>query len=137
MTIANRPLNRRLSNLQVCAQQAPEGTYEDAKELVETMNDIMDGIMRDLSAAGVKVSGDDKIRNLEVALYEYILSNNPNHFASAEGFGEHVDGPAGKRILVQAINDRNAFQILSGNLVAGTPEQQRTSELAHKISESK
>ena len=106
MTITNRTLNRRLSNLQVCAQNAPDGTYEDAKQLVEAINDIMDGAMRDLSAVGVKVSGDDKIRNLEVALYEYVLSNNPDRFASAEGFGEHFDGPHGHRVK-EATRDRD------------------------------
>ncbi len=107
MTIRNRPLNRRLSNLQVCAQQAPAGTYEDAKLVVEAMEDIANHIMFTLSAAGVKVSGDDKMRNLQVALYEYILANNADRFASAEGFGEHVDGPAGPRVMAQAIRDRD------------------------------
>jgi len=112
MTIQNRQLNRQLSNLQVCAEKAPEGTYDDAKEAVEAINDIADHIMQTLSAAGMKVSGDDKMRNLEVSIYEYIIANNPDRFASAEGFGEHVDGPAGHRVMAQAVENRNVLRAL-------------------------
>ena len=114
MTIKNRPLNRRLSNLQVCAQQAPYGTYEVAKEVVEAIENITDHITLTLRAAGAEVSYNDHLRNLQVALYEYILANNPDRFASAEGFGEHVEGPAGKRVMSQAVRDRDFLAQIRG-----------------------
>ena len=107
MTIQNRNLNNRLSNLETCAERAPDGTYQDAKDTVEAISNIANNVMHTLSAAGLKVTGDDRLRNLEVAVYEYIVALNPDRFASAEGFGEHIQGPAGERILDNTVRDRD------------------------------
>ena len=119
MTISTHlsKLNDRLTFLERCAQKAPEGTYQRAKEAAEAVSEASQGIMDALRARGFKALNDDRLRNLEAAIYGYLLEGNPNEcgLVTGEGFGEHVDGPAGARVLASTSCDRDALsQILAG-----------------------
>lgn len=114
MTIQNRELNRRLTNLEDCAREAPEGAYDDVKATTEAIGDIANNIMQTLRAVGLKAPGDDSLRDIEAAIYGYILRNNPDAYGliAGEGFGEHVNGPARQRILATAAANVEFFRSL-------------------------
>ncbi len=111
-----RELNDRLTHLERCAEIAPEGTYQQAKDAASAISDASNGILHALRAHGFKAKNDDQLRNLEAAIYGYLLDSNPDAYCllTAEGFGKHVDGPAGARVLAQATRDRGAVAALRG-----------------------
>lgn len=119
MTIAShvRELNDRLANLERCAEMAPEGTYEQAKVVSGIIADAANALIHSLRAENLKAPGDDRLRNIEAAIYGYILDSNPNAYEliSAEGFGRHVDGPSGKRIIADAIRNRDSLRSVFGS----------------------
>jgi hypothetical protein len=102
-------LNKRLGYVERCAETAPEGTYRDARELGALFDDISREVFSLARARGFLIHNDDRYREVEAVLYGWISAANPDRFATAEGFGEHVDGPAGERIIAQAARDRDAF----------------------------
>lgn len=109
MTIANRDANQRLSNLEQCAQEAPEGTYQLAKDVVALIEEASRDLMKNLKALGLKAPGDDRLRNLEVATFGYIADCNPEAYSliTGEAFGEHIQGPARERVMAGCIRDRD------------------------------
>src|SRR5262245_54532737 len=109
MTILNRELNRRLSNLERCADLAPEGTFARAKDAAEAIDEASNAIMAALRERGFHALNDDRLRDLEAAIYGYLLEGNPEEYGllTGEGFGEHVDGPAGERVMANTIRDRD------------------------------
>jgi hypothetical protein len=98
-----------LTRFKRCAEDASEGTYEDAKSLNSTIGDAVDQLMRDLRALGLKADTCDHAYALEAAIYDYVKQSNPDAslFAVSEGFGSAVDGVAGERVLNQARQDRD------------------------------
>jgi len=113
MTIAShlRHFNRRLEFIERCAEKAPEGTYQRAKDAAAAVADASHSIMDALRSRGFTALNDDRLRNLEAAIYGYLLEGNPDEcgLITGEGFGEHVDGPAGARVLANTIRDRDAL----------------------------
>lgn len=117
MTISShvRELNDRLSNLERCAEMAPECTYERGKEAAAAIADASNAILAAFRAHGFNAGNDDRLRNIEAALYGYLLQSNSDEIDElrvSEGFGEHVDGPAGSRVIAQAIQNREALAVL-------------------------
>lgn len=116
MTIAQhvRRANDRLTHLERCAQLAPEGTFDRAKDAAEAIGEASQGILDALRSRGFKVHNDDRLRNLEAAIYAYLLEANPHEcgLVVGEGFGEHVDGPAGERVMAGVIRDRDQLRKL-------------------------
>lgn len=112
MTIENRPLNDRLRNLEECADSAPHGTYERAKSAVEFIHTAADDLRLAANMSGFLAMNDDRIRNVEVALYAYILASNPNdcELIAAEGFGAAMGTPARARVIAGAERDRDALR---------------------------
>lgn len=109
MTIRNQELNRRLSNLESCAENAPEGAYEQAKAVAKIVGNAAKGLLSALRAAGLKAKNSDSLRDIEAAIYGYILDSNPEAYGliTGEGFGEHIEGPARDRVIAQASRDRD------------------------------
>jgi hypothetical protein len=116
MTIRNRELSNRLSNLEACAERAPEGTYEPAKAAAETIGAIATAILHEFRDQGFKAFDDDRLRDIEAALYGYLLECNPDEseLITAEGFGEEISGPARARVIRQTIRDRDALAARRG-----------------------
>src|SRR5215469_12876877 len=109
MTIANRDLNRRLENLEACFENAPVGTYQQAKDTVEAIWHLSNEILHTFRGYGFQAGNDDRLRNLEVAIYGYFLESNPDacFVHSAEGFGRHMDNPLLRdRIITDAAANR-------------------------------
>lgn len=131
MTIAShvRELNDRLTRIERCADMAPEGTYERAKQAAAAINDASNGILDALRSYDFKALNDDRLRNLEAAIYGYLLEGNPDESSliTGEGFGEHIDGPAGARVMAQAIQDRDA--------IAGIRESAALADLAEGLAD--
>lgn len=106
-----RKLNNRLSLIERCAEIAPDGTYQRAKDAAAAVADASNGILAAFRDHGFNTLNDDRLRNLEAAIYGYLLEGNPDEcgLMTGEGFGEHVDGPAGEYIMANTIRDRNAL----------------------------
>jgi hypothetical protein len=102
-------LNSQLSNLDYCARYAPARTYDEAKKISALVSDIADRIMAEIRCAGLIANGDDRMREVEAVIYGYIKSCNPDSYGliTGEGFGEHLSGPAGDRVMARCIRDRN------------------------------
>lgn len=104
-----RALNSQLENLEECAREAPEGTYEDAKALNEFFSETFDHLRSELLALGLKLDNADRYREFEAVLYGLIKDSNPEclTFAVSEGFGSAMDGPARERVVAQAASNRD------------------------------
>lgn len=100
-------LSAQLSNLEACAEDAPEGAYEDAKALNEFFSETFQHLRTELSALGLKLDNADKYREFESVLYGLIKDSNPDcyTFAVSEGFGSAMDGPARERVIAQAASN--------------------------------
>ena len=107
-------LRDALADFKSCADQAPEGCYEHAKELNAVIGQACRDIMSELRALGLKASPSDLAFDLEAAIYYYAKRSNPDAtvFPTAEGFGSSLDGPARERVLAQAARDRDALRTL-------------------------
>lgn len=128
MTI-NREQQASLTNFKRCAEDTPKGTYEDTKNLNNTIGDAVDQLMRDIRALGLKADGCDRAFALEAAIYTYVKQSNPDSslFAVAEGFGSSMDGPARDRVIAQAERDRDFIRGLPQPIYAnGVPVHQST-----------
>lgn len=92
-----------LEHFRRCADAAPAGTYEHAKELAALLGETCDTFMRELRAIGLKANNCDRIHELEAELYAYVKDSNPDApiFPTAEGFGASMDGPERDRVLAQ------------------------------------
>lgn len=102
-------IKQALENFKRCAEDAPEGTYEDAKRLNEVIGDAMDGLMREIRAMGLKADACDRAFELEAMVYDYVRQSNPDSalFHTAEGFGSTMAGDARERVLAQARQNRD------------------------------
>jgi hypothetical protein len=100
-------------NLRACCDEAPAGTYEQAKQIRQAISDAMQDGLR---ALGLKNDNCDIAHACEAAMYEYVKRCNPNTDALivAEGFGSAVNGPARERVIEQASRNRDAFNRLTG-----------------------
>lgn len=104
----------RLSNLEHCAQHAPKGAYEEAKRAVECMDEAIEGVRRTLREHGFKADGNDMCRTLESVIYWFLTESNPEKLGliTGEGFGEHLQGPAGERVMANTIRDMECLRRL-------------------------
>lgn len=100
-------LSAQLSNLEACAENAPEGAYEDAKALNAFFADTYQHLREELKALGLGLDNSDKYREFESVLYGLIKQSNPDcyTFAVSEGFGSAMDGPARERVIAQAASN--------------------------------
>lgn len=98
-----------LANFKRCADEAPEGTYVDAKALNEVIGDSCDDLIKAVRALGLKADTCDLIYQVEATIYDYVKRSNPESsmFAVSEGFGKGLDSPARDRVLPQTISDRD------------------------------
>jgi len=105
----SREMQSALSNFKRCVEEAPEGTYEEAKRLNAVIGGAVDQLMRDLRALGLKADTCDRAFELEAAMYAYAKQSNPDAtvFPVSEGFGSSMDGPARERVLAQAALNRD------------------------------
>lgn len=109
-----RELNSRLSNLRDCADTAPEGTYERAKQAAACLNECADSIFAIFKQHGFKLRDTNAFRDVEASLYGLMLDSNPEEYQliTAEGFGSAMSGPARDRVLRQTERDRDALNRL-------------------------
>ena len=120
MTIPNsiptRESNQRLGYLQRCAEVAPAGTYAEARRGAEAVDQAIEAVREAFKSNGFKANGTDTCRALEAAIYWFLTESNPEAYGlmTGEGFGEHVDGPAGARVMANTIRDRDSIARLMG-----------------------
>lgn len=105
---------KSLLNFKDCAESAPEGCYDQAKQIHDLIGDACDELMRGLRAIGLKADACDAAFDLEAAIYAYVRKSNPDNpvFPVAEGFGEAMSGPARERVLRQAVASREQLRAL-------------------------
>ncbi len=92
----NTSLGNALNNFKQCADEAPEGTFEDAKRIKSIIGDACDTLMHEVRALGLKADACDLIFEVEASMYDYIRRSNPDAtvFPTAEGFGSALNGPS-------------------------------------------
>lgn len=103
------PLHNALHDFKRCADQAPEGLYEDAKALNEVIGDTCDNLMGELRRLGLKADNCDLIFEVEAAIYNYVKGSNPERssLVTAEAFGAHLASPSRERVMGNALRDRD------------------------------
>ncbi|MDI3258454.1 MAG: hypothetical protein QJR02_02025 [Sinobacteraceae bacterium] len=101
-SIDARALNRSLTDFEG-VDDAPDGSYEQAKSLRRLIGDSVDQLMKNIREMGLCVDTCDGIREVEAVIYGYIKDANPDHpmFPTAEGFGAAMSGPVRDRVLSQ------------------------------------
>lgn len=114
--------NEDFAKFRACIVDAPDGTHEQAKKLSYVLGETCDRLMEEIRSLGLKANNCDLIYALEAAMYDYVKKSNPDAtvFPLAEGFGEHVNGPARERILSQTKRDRDFFASVMGQSPAHT-----------------
>lgn len=102
-------MNKNLSLLDTCRQEAPEGMFTAACELSGIIGDTCDELIKTLNAAGYKTENCDGIREIEALIYDWVRRSNPDNlvFAEAEGFGRAIQTEAAPRVRAQLIRDRD------------------------------
>lgn len=100
-------MSHKLSNLEACADAAPDGSYDTAKAVCALVSDTADDLMTALNELGLAADGCDAARTLEACIYHYIVESNPRagDLVAGEGFGQALNGPAAERIVAQAQRD--------------------------------
>lgn len=109
-----RGLNDKLSNLERCAEEAPEGMYSRAREAADAVNEASNALRKALTDRGFVALNDDRLRAVEAVIYGYMLQGNPDEteLLVAEGFGEAMNGPEAERVKAQAECDCDAIAVL-------------------------
>jgi Skp family chaperone for outer membrane proteins len=104
--------NDAFANFRRCCDDAPAGTYQQAKDLRQAIGDAMTALQVELVALGYKVDNCDRAHDLEAAMYAYVKASNPDAtvFPTAEGFGDSMTGPARDRVIAQAASNAQAYQ---------------------------
>lgn len=105
----NHNMQNALNYFKRCAEEVPEGTYEDAKRLNEVIGDTCDNLMQEVRDLGLKADACDLIFAVEAAIYDYVKRSNREStlFPLAEGFGSSMDSPARDRVIAQAAANRD------------------------------
>jgi hypothetical protein len=116
----SRELYKAFENFRRCAEEAPDRTYVEAKQVNQLIGDTADQLIKDALAIGLKPDVCDKIYEVEVRIYDYLRQSADNGlFAGAEGFGAALNGPAAERVMEGAIRDRDALDSLFPDRLAG------------------
>ncbi|UTC28241.1 hypothetical protein GURKE_02100 [Brevundimonas phage vB_BpoS-Gurke] len=107
-------LSEQLGLLEACAEDAPEGTYDHAKQINAFFGETYQHLRRELQALGLELDNSDKYREFESVLYGLIKASNPETttFAVSEGFGSAMSGPARDRVIAQAASNLDALRKL-------------------------
>lgn len=100
-----------LSNFRACVEDAPAGTYEDAKALGKTIDATCATLIQDIRSLGLKADTCDLIFAVEAAIYNYVATSNPESglFPTAEGFGSAMSTLARERVIASAERDRDSL----------------------------
>lgn len=94
MSIRDRETNKRYSHLLICAENAPEDTFEQAKQVVEIIGELADSIITTFRIGDFTFCGSDGIRNVEVAIFKELVASQPEpeiFLADAIGWGAIYD----------------------------------------------
>lgn len=107
----NNEIKAALNNFRACIDEAPEGTYEDAKALGVVIGETCDKLIKHVRALGLKADGCDLIFAVEAAIYDYVKRSNPEAglFPTAEGFGYSMGTEARERVISSAESSREFF----------------------------
>lgn len=107
-------LNEAYDHFLRCAEDSPEGTYEEAKAITSLIGEVADKLLKDIKALGLKADNCDRIREVEAVIYGYLKDCNPEAtvFAVSEGFGSAMNGPARDRVIAQASSNLAALRSL-------------------------
>lgn len=109
MTITRSTTSTAFQRLLTCVEEAPEGMFQDAKDIRDMIGYIADETIRKAQALGLEVCNSDGAFNLEVEIYGYIRDKNEARLMSAEAFGksmDEADDDLRKRIIAGLERDR-------------------------------
>jgi len=108
-------MDNAFSDFRDCVNEAPDGSYQQAKDLSALLGETCDQFMRDVRALGLKADNCDLIYAVEAALYDYVKKSNLEStlFPMAEGFGSAMNGPARSRVLAQTEENLAFFRAIA------------------------
>lgn len=111
-----------LHKFKACADEAPEGCFEEAKGLNALISETCSEFIKGLRALGLKADNCDKAFDLEESLYDYAKWSNPQEsmFSAAESFGALMDQPERERVLAEAVSLRDYVRKFE-NMIEGSP----------------
>lgn len=70
-------------------ERAPAGTYEGAKMIASFIGNVVDALIKDGRASGLKVCNCDGIREIEVLIFDMLRTQNPDsEIEKAIGLGD-------------------------------------------------
>lgn len=128
-----RSMNDSLRNIQACAEDAPEGTYDFAKEFVKQFQEAIGDFHKDLhermGKLGLKVSNTDTFCEIEALTYGMIVAENYDNagIITSQSFGEamrdhyskgHSGNTVRENVLAGAIRDRDALRSMNAASIA-------------------
>ncbi len=110
----NESIKTALSHFRTCVEDAPTGTYLDAKQLAGVIGEACDSLIKEVRRIGLKADNCDLIFAVEAALYDYVKRSNPDAglFPIAEGFGAAMDTEARERVIANAERNRDCINSL-------------------------
>lgn len=97
------------SHFRRCAEEAPDGCFEEARALSDVISEASAFLMRDLRAIGLEAVSGDAALNLEAAIYAYARASNPGEsmFEAAESFGASMASPEREQVNAAAVVARD------------------------------
>lgn len=103
-------LNKDFASFRYACEEAPEGTYLQAKDIRRLIGDLADALIRKGRDLGLEVDTCDGIHNVEATMFDMLRQKNPDsQIEQAIGFGRTItDFPEQKeRIIAGLVRDRD------------------------------
>lgn len=110
MTITRSITADNFQHFLVCVDNAPTGTFEDAKEIRDMMGTTVDNMIKEAQALDLDVCNSDGAFNLEIEIYGWLRRKNVDRFNQFEAFGkcfDEADEFLRERILRGLTSDRD------------------------------
>lgn len=110
MSIHDRETNKRYSDFLRCVEETPDGTYEQAKTAAALIDELADNILLTTRFSHSPVGNGDGIRNIEVAIYREMRSQNESMFSEAEEIGSNLANPDAAKKLLEGLERFARFE---------------------------
>lgn len=113
MTILNRRLAEDYSNFRTAMEDAPQGTFQKARDLFALVDSIMEDMLVAASVRGFKTDKCDRCFETEATIFDFLSYSNPdiaNEVNLAITLGEQLRNGGlreRERILANLTSDRD------------------------------
>lgn len=119
-------LSKTFSHLIACVDNAPAGTYEQAKAVRHIIGEHVDAMLKEFEALGITPSNSDGAYKVEAVIYDWVRNGTGSNggLYTGEGFGRSMDGgELEKRVIAQAIASRDGLARIRADAILETVDQ--------------